>query len=227
MVVWLSVNFGLAIAGYLFGSIPTGYLVARKLQGIDIRQEGSGSTGATNVLRTLGKWPALFVFLVDVSKGIAAIVLTRWIYSVAPPAALAPATVDCGSLLPWIAVLSGLAALLGHTKSVWINFQGGKAVATSLGVLLALYWPVALLTFSAFGVMLAISRIVSLSSMSGAIALPGIMFAMHQPPAYELFGLAAGIYVVWLHRSNIGRLLSGTEPRIGEKLPQQSEGLQS
>ncbi|MEB3828509.1 glycerol-3-phosphate 1-O-acyltransferase PlsY [Phormidium sp. CCY1219] len=227
MVLWLVINFSLLIAGYLFGSIPTGYIVARKQLGIDIREEGSGSTGATNVLRTVGKGAALFVFLVDVSKGIAAIALVRALYSWPAMTQLAPPTVDPSIWVYWMAMVAGIAALVGHTKSVWIEFRGGKAVATSLGVLLALCWPVALLTFSVFGIMLSISRIVSLSSMSGAIALPAVMFLMNQPLPYLLFGFCAGFYVIWLHRSNIGRLMAGTEPRIGQKLQQQSESLQS
>ena len=123
MVFWIASAVGLAIA-YLFGSTPTGYLAGKLLRGIDIRKHGSKSTGATNVLRTLGKWPALVVLLVDVLKGVAAIVFARWFYpwlhtwpSVTPPAAL-----DLQSAVPWAVCLAGLAALLGHGRSVVVEF---------------------------------------------------------------------------------------------------------
>ena len=145
MVFWIASVVGLTVA-YLLGSTPTGYLAGKLLRGIDIREHGSRSTGATNVLRTLGKWPALLVLLVDVLKGVAAIVFARWFYpwlttmpSVTPPAAL-----DLQSFLPWTVCLSGLAVLLGHGRSIWLNFTGGKSAATGLGVLLALSWPVGL-----------------------------------------------------------------------------------
>jgi acyl phosphate:glycerol-3-phosphate acyltransferase len=226
MTSWLVLNGVLLIAAYLFGSLPTGYIVARQLKGIDIREEGSGSTGATNVLRTVGKGPALVVFLVDILKGMGAIALVRWVYALGAVQELAGAEL-VASGLSWMLILAGLGALIGHTKSVWINFKGGKAVATSLGVLFALNWLVALSGLGVFGLGLALTRIVSLSSILAAIALPGIMFGFHQPLSYQIFMLAASFYVIWLHRSNIQRLLSGTEPRIGEKLPQQSESLPS
>ncbi len=227
MSLWLLLNGLLLIGAYLCGSLPTGYIVARQLKGIDIRNEGSGSTGATNVLRTVGKGPALVVFLVDVLKGMGAIALMRFAYALPGLQELGATVGQASSWLPWMLILAGLGALLGHTKSVWINFKGGKAVATSLGVLFALNWPVALAGFGVFGIVLAFTRIVSLSSMLAALALPGIMFVMHQPLSYQVFMLAASLYVVWLHRTNINRLLSGTEPRIGQKLSQPSESIPS
>lgn len=225
MGLWLSLNVALLLAAYLLGSIPTGYSVARWLLGIDLREVGSGSTGATNVLRTLGKWPALGVLLVDVLKGIGAIALTRYIYSldITNQLAATAGIEDLAIILPWIATLAGLAAVLGHSKSIWLGFTGGKSVATSLGVLLGLYWPVGLGTLGIFGLVLAGSRIVSLSSIMGAIGTSGLMFAFGQPLAYELFSIAGGLFVIVRHRANIQRLLNGTEPRIGEKLPSEAE----
>ena len=225
MGLWLSLNLAVLLAAYLFGSIPTGYTVAKWVLGIDIREVGSGSTGATNVLRTLGKWPALGVLLVDVLKGIAAISLTRYIYSLDITSQLAAriGIEDLTIILPWIATLSGLIAVLGHSKSIWLGFAGGKSVATSLGVLLGLYWPVGLGTFAIFGVVLAVSRIVSLSSIIAAIGVSGLMFAFGQPLAYELFGIAAGLFVIIRHRANIQRLLKGTEPKVGQKLASEAE----
>ncbi|MBC6480211.1 MAG: glycerol-3-phosphate 1-O-acyltransferase PlsY [Hormoscilla sp. GM7CHS1pb] len=216
MTLWLAINGVLLLLAYLLGSLPTGYLAGRWLQGIDIREHGSGSTGATNVLRTLGKFPAIAVLLVDVLKGVLAIALVDLVYAFDPLHAIA-------SWQPWMVTLAGLGAILGHSKSIWLNFKGGKSVATSLGILLAMSWQVGLLTMVVFGVGMAISRIVSLSSIAGAIALSGIMFLLGQPLAYELFAIAASLYAIWLHRSNIQRLLAGTEPKVGQKLSQPSE----
>lgn len=145
MGFWIASVAGLAIA-YFLGSIPTGYLAGRLLKGVDIRELGSKSTGATNVLRTLGKWPALVVLLVDVLKGAAAIVFARWFYpwlqtlpSISPPIAL-----DQQNFVLWAVCLAGLAVLLGHSRPIWLNFKGGKSVATGLGLLLAIAWPVGL-----------------------------------------------------------------------------------
>jgi acyl phosphate:glycerol-3-phosphate acyltransferase len=220
MGAWLSLNGALLIAAYLLGSIPTGYTVGKWLLGIDIREAGSGSTGATNVLRTLGKWPAMGVLLVDVLKGVSAIVLIRYIYSLtfAQQLATAAGLENTATVIPWMATAAGLFAVLGHSKSIWLGFTGGKSVATSLGVLFGLYWPVGLGTLGIFGIVFAVSRIVSLSSIMGAISVAGLMFVLNQPLAYVLFGLAGGVFVIVRHRSNIQRLLNGTEPRIGQKL---------
>jgi acyl phosphate:glycerol-3-phosphate acyltransferase len=211
MLPWY-LNLLLILAAYLLGSIPTGYLVGRWLQGIDIRAVGSGSTGATNVLRTLGKGPAIGVLAVDILKGAAAIALVQWVYAVTQPTVLPTA-------IGWLVTCAGLAALLGHSKSIWLGFGGGKSVATSLGILLALNWQVGLGTFGVFGLCLAISRIVSISSIAGAVAVMGLMFWFQQPLPYCLFAIAGGIYVIWRHRSNIQRVIAGTEPRLGQKLP--------
>lgn len=199
------------LAGYLLGSLPCGYLAARWLAGIDIRQEGSGSTGATNVLRVLGKGPALVVFLLDVLKGTAAVVLARVV--------LGETGLGGNTLDAWV-VGAGLAALAGHIWPVWLGWRGGKAVATGLGMLLGLAWPVGLACLGIFLTMLSLSRIVSLSSMVAAIGLPLLMvgwFPSHGGfrPAYLALALLTTALVLWRHRSNLQRLLAGTEPRLG------------
>jgi glycerol-3-phosphate acyltransferase PlsY len=216
MVFWIPSIAGVAIA-YLFGSTPTGYLAGKLLKGIDIRAHGSGSTGATNVLRTLGKWPALVVVLVDLLKGVAAILFARWFFawlyalaSVTPPAALDPPT-----WAPWAVCLAGLAALVGHSRSIWLNLTGGKSAATGLGVLLALSWPVGLGAAMVVAASLAVFRIVSLSSMLGALTAIALICALPQPAPYRLLVIAGGAYVIVRHRANIQRLLAGTEPRLG------------
>ncbi|MDO3434201.1 glycerol-3-phosphate 1-O-acyltransferase PlsY [Rhizobium sp. CBN3] len=217
MVFWAASLFGLAI-GYLIGSTPTGYLAGKLLRGIDIRDHGSGSTGATNVLRTLGKWPASAVLLVDVLKGAGAILFARWFYPWIhrvlhdmPSAAL-----ELNAWLPWAVCLAGLAALLDHSRSIWLNFKGGKSVATGLGLLLAISWPVGLGALAVFGVVLAIFRIVSLGSMLAALTAIALICSLEQPLPYRLLVISGGAYVIIRHRANIQRLLSGLEPRLGQ-----------
>ena len=138
------------LAGYLLGSIPFGWLAGRWLAGVYLRQEGSGSTGATNVLRVLGKGPALVVFLLDVLKGTAAVLVAK--------AVLQP--LGFSAVSDWGVVAAGLAALAGHIWPLWLGWKGGKAVATGLGMLLGLTWPVGLACFGIFLTTLSLSRIV-------------------------------------------------------------------
>jgi len=222
MTFWLVLCGVISLLAYLLGSIPTGYIAGRLLKGIDIREHGSGSTGATNVLRTLGKGPGILVLLIDSLKGILAIALVPWVFNLAANYNILQ-TVKPDLWLPWIVALAGLAVLLGHSKSIWLGFTGGKSVATSLGVLLAMCPQVGLGTLGVFGVMLALSRIVSLSSIAGAIAVSILMLILHQPLAYQLFAVVGGLYVIWRHQSNIQRLLAGTEPRLGQTLPSEAE----
>ena len=186
--------------GYLLGSMPNGYLAGLWLKGIDLRQCGSGSTGATNVLRNVGKGPALVVFLLDVGKGALAVLLAKSF-----------------GLNDWVQVLAGLAALAGHIWPMWLGWKGGKAVATGLGMFLGLAWPVGLACFGLFMAMISLSRIVSLSSVIAAIGLPVLMVISGNSSAYVVVSLVASVLVLWRHRSNIERLIAGTEPRIGQK----------
>jgi glycerol-3-phosphate acyltransferase PlsY len=208
------------VAGYLLGSIPSGYLAGRWLKGIDIRQEGSGSTGATNVLRVVGKGPALAVFVVDVLKGALAVLLAKAVLEpLGQPLSPAGWQID-----GWI-VLAGLAGLAGHIWPIWLGWKGGKAVATGLGMLLGVSWPVGLACFGIFLAVLSFSRIVSLSSVVAALSLPLLMVGSFgsggMRPAYLLLAVLTTALVVWRHRSNIERLWAGTEPRLGSKKPDQ------
>ncbi|MDG4883505.1 glycerol-3-phosphate 1-O-acyltransferase PlsY [Mesorhizobium sp. WSM4884] len=220
MAFWIASAIGLAVA-YLLGSTPTGYLAGKLLKGIDVREHGSKSTGATNVLRTLGKLPASAVLLVDVLKGVAAIVFARWFYPwlYALPAVTPSQALDLQTFVPWAVCLAGLAVLLGHGRSIWLNFTGGKSAATGLGVLLAMSWPVGLGAATVFAVVLAISRIVSLGSMLAALTAIALVCGLEQPLPYRLLVIAGGIYVIVRHRANIQRLLDGTEPRLGQSSP--------
>ncbi|BDA74822.1 hypothetical protein CAL7716_089880 [Calothrix sp. PCC 7716] len=221
MAIWLSLCVTVLFVTYLLGSIPTGYTAVKILKGIDIREVGSGSTGATNVLRALGKGPGAFVLLVDCLKGVVSILLVHWFFEFANIHNLIPPNVSGWEA--WMVTLAGMCAVLGHSKSIFLGFTGGKSVATSLGILLAMNWQVGLATFGVFAIVVAISRIVSLSSISGAVAVSILMVLFHQPLAYILFGVAGGLYVIIRHRSNIQRILAGTEPKLGQKSIEVSE----
>jgi len=203
----------LLLTGYLLGSIPSGWLAARWLAGVDIRQQGSGSTGATNVLRVVGKGAALAVFLVDVFKGTGAVLLAK---AVLEPLGGGPGSWGVDS---WV-VAAGLAALAGHIWPVWLGWRGGKAVATGLGMLLGLAWPVGLACFGIFLSVLSLSRIVSLSSVVAALSLPLLMLGWFGNgglrPAYLVLAVITTLLVVWRHRANLQRLLQGKEPRLGQ-----------
>ncbi|MDJ0727522.1 MAG: glycerol-3-phosphate 1-O-acyltransferase PlsY [Prochloraceae cyanobacterium] len=211
LVSWILSGI-LLIFAYLWGSIPTGYLAGRYLQGIDIRQHGSGSTGMTNVLRTLGKKAAIATLAIDLSKGVMAVAQIDLFYN------LISADLIPVEWKTYLIILAAIGAILGHSKSIWIGFTGGKSVAASLGAFLALDFRIALLALGIFGLCLAISRIVSLSSISAAIGINIGMFIFDKPFPYIIFGLVASAYVIYLHRSNIKRLVAGVEPKIGEKL---------
>ena len=192
------------LLGYLLGSIPSGYLAGRWCKGLDLRELGSGSTGATNVLRQVGKGPALVVFVIDVGKGAAAVVL-------------ASAISQGHTFGDWVEVMAGLTALTGHIWPVWLGFKGGKAVATGFGMFLGLAWPVGLACFGVFLATLSIFRTVSLASVVGAISLPLLMAAGHGNNADLTVALVAMALVIWRHRSNLQRIMAGTEPRLGQK----------
>lgn len=219
MAIWLTLCGAIVIVAYLLGSFPTGYIAVKQLKGIDIRAVGSGSTGATNVLRTLGKVPGAIVLVIDALKGVLAIALVYWLFNFNPIQNYIPLTVDAQVWQPWLITIAGLAAILGHSKSIFLGFTGGKSVAISLGILLAMSWQIGLATAVVFAIVVAISRIVSLSSIAGAIAVSIFMVILHQPLPYILFGIAGGLYVILRHRPNIERLLAGTEPKIGQNVP--------
>lgn len=204
------------VVAYLFGSIPTGYLAGKNLRGIDIRHHGSNSMGATNVLRTLGPLPALAVFLIDVLKGVAAVYCGRasflWVDQV-----LSNPSASTVILVPWVVSLTGLAALLGHSLPVWLSFKGGKSIAAGFGVLLAMAWPIALGALACFVVTLVVCRIVSLGSILAALTAIALIYGLDQPMPYRLFVTVGGVYIIFLHRANVRRLLAGQEPRLGQQ----------
>ena len=212
MLFNIAITTGVFLLAYLCGSLPTGYLAGKLLQGIDIREHGSGSTGATNVLRTLGKVPGSIVLLIDALKGVLAVTIAREMFML-----------DLFPTVPnqwedYLVPLAATGALLGHSKSIWLKFGGGKSVATGVGVLLAMSWQVGLATMVVFSLTIAISRIVSISSIVGALSVTLWMVVFARPLPAIVFAIVGGIYVTWLHRKNIDRLLVGTEPKLGQQL---------
>lgn len=204
-MIWLIAGVVLVLA-YLLGSLPTGYAIAQLVQGIDIREHGSGNTGATNVFRVVGKQAGFTVLLIDLLKGLLAVLIARLVMG---------QWNDSLVLSTWVQTFAGLLAILGHSRSVWLNFTGGKSAATGLGVILALAWPVGLGTAIVFGLVFAVSRTVSLGSIAAATAAPALMIFTGKPLPFILLVLLGGIYVIIRHRSNISRLLAGTEPKLG------------
>ncbi|WP_315861642.1 glycerol-3-phosphate 1-O-acyltransferase PlsY [[Limnothrix rosea] IAM M-220] len=202
------------LIAYLFGSIPTGYLAGKWLQDIDIRHHGSGSTGATNVLRTLGKKAAITVLFCDALKGMIGILLVTLLFAHPEWIAMPIEFKD------WMIVGAAFGAVIGHSKSLFLGFEGGKSVATSIGVLLVMTPIVALGTLATFGLVITLSQIVSLSSISGAIAVMILMIVLQKPLPYIIFGVLASMYVIVRHRSNIERIFAGTEPKLGKKFSQ-------
>lgn len=190
---------------YLLGAVPTAYIVGRALRGIDIRQHGSGNVGATNTFRVLGRGPGLFVLGCDILKGLLAVVVVSWILAV-------------HSLTAWI--LFGLVAIIGHNWTVFLNFSGGKGIATSLGVLIGLtiqvpsFGLVLLITLGIWVILFVIFGFVSLASVVAAMALPIATAVTAQPMELVFLGVACCLFVVIRHRGNIRRLVLGQESRV-------------
>lgn len=183
--------------GYLLGSIPFAYVVTQAFGLGDIRQVGSGNVGATNVLRTGNKLATALTFIGDVGKGVVAVLIAKE-YGEAP------------------AMAAALGAFTGHIFPVWLNFKGGKGVATCLGILAALNWPVALASFATWLAVLGVGRISSLAALAAALAAP-IYMAIWGPGLYAAGSVILAALVFVTHRENIARLMKGEEPKIGQK----------
>jgi glycerol-3-phosphate acyltransferase PlsY len=196
-----------ALAGYLLGSVPTGYLVA-KARGVDIRQVGSGNIGATNALRVLGKPLGILVLLVDALKG--ALACGGLPRLAAVWGATVPAADPSG-----LAITAGVAAILGHNYTCWLGFRGGKGIATSAGVLLVLMPWVVLVVFGVWVLAFAVGRWVSLASICAALALPLVIWGFGHRPLILGLGAFLSALALYRHRANIQRLWAGTESRFG------------
>ncbi len=188
-----------AIIAYLIGSIPTGYIIVKLKTNQDIRTIGSGSTGATNVKRVLGKKWFFIVMLLDAFKGALPVVLAKIL------------TVDTYGIY---AVISAIFVIIGHSKPIFLQFKGGKSVASGVGTILALNPLVGLLIAAIWGVITYISKYVSLGSIIALILSPLLMYLFKNPIGYIVYCLIAAIYIVWLHRENIVRLIKGEENKV-------------
>ncbi len=193
------------IAAYLCGAIPTGYWLGRWLKGIDIREHGSKNMGATNVFRVLGPWPGSIVLAIDMAKGFI------------PPVWIANAFAFDS---PVLLVFLGVAAVIGHNWTIFLGFKGGKGVATSLGVLLGLtaqipgMRPVVLITIGLWVLIFLLFGYVSLASILAAVFLPIAMIVYQAPFVAIAMSIVLCLFIVFRHRSNISRLLTGQENRV-------------
>lgn len=189
------------ITAYIIGSIPTGYIVVKLFTGQDIRTIGSGSTGATNVKRVMGKKWFFIVLLLDAFKGALPVILAK---------IFATAFASIG-LIP---VLCAIAAILGHSKSIFLNFSGGKSVASGVGTILALNWQVGLIIAAIWATITYVSKYVSLGSIIALGISPILMYFFHEPISYILYCVLGAAYIIYLHRENILRLVKGCENKV-------------
>ena len=189
------------VVGYLIGSIPTGYIIVKAKTGEDIRKVGSGSTGATNVKRVLGKKWFFIVMILDAIKGALPVVLAVLFLHAYAKYGITP-------------VAAAVAVLVGHSKSIFLKFTGGKSVASGVGTIIALCWPVGLITAAIWGVITWVSKYVSLGSIIALAISPILMWAFKQPLGYIAYAATGAVYIIWLHRQNIKRLIKGEENKV-------------
>lgn len=191
------------LIAYLVGSIPFGLLIARWVAGVDVRTVGSGNVGATNVGRVLGKGGFAGVLLLDAAKGAAPVLLLPPLLATEP------------DRLALLAVLAGVGAILGHVFSVFLRFKGGKGVATTAGVIIALSPLTAAVTLAVFGLAVLLGRMVSLASVVASLSFPLAVYAVEGTGPLLWMAVAVALLVVVRHRGNLARIAAGTEPRIG------------
>ena len=208
----IAVQFlGVIIIGYLLGAIPFGVIISKLVRGIDVREYGSGSMGMTNVMRTVGAKAGLIVLILDLLKGSAAVALA-WAIFHSPN----------HDMVHWGQMAGGVAAVIGHSWPVYIGFRGGRGISTAFGAILVISWPIGLICLAAFLLMVAIFKYISLGSISGATALVIAMVVSYiydwEPVSYLAFALVVAPVVIFRHRANIKRLLSKTEPKIGQRV---------
>ena len=207
---------GVVILGYLLGSIPFGLLISRRQAKVDVREYGSGKTGATNVLRTAGRKSALLVIVLDILKGVMAVVFAGLIVG---SEYLAVGGIGFGSMVAQ--VLAALAAMVGHNWSVFLKFKGGRGVATFFGGLVALCPPAAILGGEIAIIGAGLTQVASVGSIAGAVGSYAVLVPLTIlggfPVEYLFYALVGAIIILLMHRDNIARLLAGKERRLGEK----------
>jgi len=189
----------LVLCGYLLGSVPTGFLAGRA-RGVDVRRAGSGNIGVANVLRTVGKWPAILTMAGDMLKGFAPVFLARTVVE-----------------NDWVVAAVALAAVAGHCWPLFLRFKGGKAVATGAGTTIALAPVIGLLLFVFWWAVVLVSRYTSLGAILVMLVTPVVFLLTGQPSPYVLYTIIGGSLVLWRHRENARALVRGTERKIGQK----------
>jgi len=189
------------ILSYLIGAISFSVVIAKWLKGIDIRQHGSGNAGATNTLRVLGKGPGICVLLLDMAKGVLAVWLGKWM----------------GDVSPWIPVLCGIAAIVGHNWPIYFRFKGGKGIATTIGVMATLAFLPSLIAGITAIIVIAVTRYVSLGSLILSAALPILLIVMNRPHEILWASLLLCVFAFVRHRSNIVKIVQGKENKLGAK----------
>ena len=202
------------VLSYLVGSIPAGYIIGKLFKGTDIRNHGSGNIGFTNVLRVLGPVPGIITLLADVGKGVAAVLAVSQLGKLQP-----------ASLTPYLPVLCGGFAIVGHVWTIFLKFRGGKGVATSLGIFTSLFWQAGLISLGVWIIAVAITRYVSLGSILLCISFcvatfataPGDAWSIQYIWAVRILGLVVTAIVIYRHKGNIQRLASGEERKFGQR----------
>ncbi len=196
-----------ALVSYLIGSISFSVIFTKKIAGFDVRDKGSGNAGSTNVLRTAGKGVAALTLVCDILKGVVAILLAWGI-----------SAIDGVTNPEYLVQLAGLMVVIGHTFPIFFKFKGGKGVATSLGIILLINWQIGLICLVFAIILMLLTRMVSLGSVAAAILFPVLTLFITDnyivPGDYKIFGILLGIFVCFNHRSNIKRLLKGTENKF-------------
>ena len=189
------------LIAYLIGSIPTGYLIVKAKTGEDIRTIGSGSTGATNVKRILGKNYFFLVMILDALKGALPVILAKIFATVGSTIGIAP-------------VIAAIAVIIGHSKSIFLQFKGGKSVASGVGTIIALNWIAGIIIAIIWGIITYSTKYVSVGSIIALLISPIVMYMLHAPIGYIAYCILGAIYIVYLHRENIKRLIQGCENKV-------------
>lgn len=202
----------IAAVAYLLGSIPTGYLVGMA-KGIDVRKVGSGNIGATNAFRILGKGPGIFVLLVDALKGWVA---AAWVPVLAHKI-VHPVPDWSVESFDWLKILASICVFLGHNYTCWLKFKGGKGIATSAGILFALVPWAFVISLSTWIICCLVTRYVSVASIAAALVLPFAVWLTGYDRNFVLLTAVMSALAIYKHKGNIGRLLNGTESRLGKK----------
>ena len=194
----------LAVFSFLLGGIPFGVLIGKAMKGVDIRTTGSGNIGTSNAFRALGPVGGSLVFLGDTIKGVLPVLAAGWL-------------IHDPSVLSVSRIVVGACAILGHNFSPFLNFKGGKGVATSFGVFLALNCWISLICFAFWGLIVLVLKISSVASMSAALCLPVLAFYFNQDMPFKIFAILAFVLVIYMHRTNIKRLINGEELKMSTK----------